>query len=74
MGKDKLGVFASSIATVLLVSFTLSARVWSSETVVFDFSGSDGSQPYGGLISDSKGNLYGTTCMGGTHGGGTNEE
>jgi len=71
MQNRRLGVCASSIAIVLLVSFTLSARAWGSETVVFDFSGSDGSQPYGGLISDSKGNLYGTTYTGGAYEGGT---
>ena len=37
------------------------------ETILYNFSGgSDGSQPYGGLIFDSAGNLYGTTYQGGT--------
>ena len=36
------------------------------ETVLHAFTGtSDGGQPQGGLISDSSGNLYGTTSMGG---------
>jgi len=45
------------------------------ETVLYRFcsqSGcSDGSTPYGGLIMDSEGNLYGTTVYGGTNGNGT---
>jgi len=31
----------------------------------------DGYQPVGGVVFDAKGNLYGTTQWGGTHGGGT---
>ena len=71
MRDDRLGVFAKSAAIALLVTLALSTRVWSSETVLHDFAGSDGSQPYGGLVSDSKGNLYGTTSAGGAHGAGT---
>jgi uncharacterized repeat protein (TIGR03803 family) len=42
------------------------------ETVLYNFAGSsDGSQPYGGLIFDSAGNLYGTTYRGGTSNAGT---
>jgi uncharacterized repeat protein (TIGR03803 family) len=37
----------------------------------FTDSGGDGASPYGGLIFDSSGNLYGTTRSGGTHNGGT---
>jgi hypothetical protein len=38
------------------------------EKVLYSFTGSDGdgSNPYGGLVFDSKGNLYGTTESGGT--------
>ena len=36
------------------------------ETVLYSFSGgSDGGQPYGALVRDSAGNLYGTTSSGG---------
>jgi uncharacterized repeat protein (TIGR03803 family) len=42
------------------------------ETVLYRFSGgSDGSEPTGALISDKKGNLYGTTVYGGAAGDGT---
>ena len=37
------------------------------ETVLYNFTGSsDGGQPYGSLVFDTAGNLYGTTASGGT--------
>jgi uncharacterized repeat protein (TIGR03803 family) len=42
------------------------------ETVLHAFgSGQDGLSPYGGLVSDAAGNLYGTTLYGGAYGGGS---
>jgi uncharacterized repeat protein (TIGR03803 family) len=42
------------------------------ETVLYSFkSGSDGGQPYAGLIMDAKGGLYGTTVGGGSAGYGS---
>jgi len=41
------------------------------EKVLHSFDRGDGDEPWGGLISDPKGNLYGTTYFGGTYGGGT---
>jgi uncharacterized repeat protein (TIGR03803 family) len=42
------------------------------ETVLYTFTGdADGSYPYGGLIRDAAGNLYGTTSLGGASGTGT---
>jgi uncharacterized repeat protein (TIGR03803 family) len=42
------------------------------ETVLYSFSGgTDGSEPYGGVIEDASGNLYGTTFEGGAHKKGT---
>jgi uncharacterized repeat protein (TIGR03803 family) len=35
------------------------------------FNGKDGLQPYGGLIIDGSGNLYGTTTFGGAYNGGS---
>jgi uncharacterized repeat protein (TIGR03803 family) len=36
------------------------------ETVLHDFNGQDGAEPYAGLIFDGAGSLYGTTSLGGT--------
>jgi uncharacterized repeat protein (TIGR03803 family) len=42
------------------------------ETVLYGFDGgSDGANPYGGLVFTNKGNLYGTTGYGGTYSYGT---
>jgi uncharacterized repeat protein (TIGR03803 family) len=41
------------------------------ETVLYAFTGSDGDTPFGGVIADGAGNLYGTTVFGGTMGVGT---
>ncbi len=42
-----------------------------SESILHSFTfGSDGYAPYGGLIFDRAGNLYGVTSVGGDHGGG----
>jgi len=40
------------------------------ESILYDFSGPDGSSPDGSLVFDTAGNLYGTTAGGGTYGGG----
>ncbi len=45
---------------------------WTEQTIQgFTYTGNDGGYPYGGLILDSSGNLYGTTTSGGSGGGGT---
>ena len=42
-----------------------------SETILYAFrGGADGSTPYGALVMDTAGNLYGTTAFGGQFGGG----
>jgi uncharacterized repeat protein (TIGR03803 family) len=52
--------------------FRLTRRsgVWT-ETVLHSFDGLDGENPYGGLLRDPQGNLYGTTYSGGTSFAGT---
>jgi uncharacterized repeat protein (TIGR03803 family) len=40
------------------------------ETVLHSFKGSDGANPYAGLIRDSNGNFYGTTLDGGSYNAG----
>jgi uncharacterized repeat protein (TIGR03803 family) len=61
-GKDNVGV-------VFELSPTGSG--WK-ETVLHSFAtdGKDGTKPYGSLVFDKVGNLYGTTTEGGLHGGG----
>jgi uncharacterized repeat protein (TIGR03803 family) len=50
---------------------TKSGGSWT-ETVLYEFQGgTDGSFPNGGVIFDSYGNLYGTTCCGSIHNAGT---
>ena len=41
------------------------------ETVLHRFTGTDGGNPYSGLVQDSKGNFYGPTAVGGSKGLGT---
>lgn len=42
-----------------------SGGVWT-ENVLYAFSGADGDYPFGGVVFDASGNLYGTTVDGGT--------
>jgi len=42
-----------------------SAGKWT-ETVIHSFTNADGAEPYGGLIFDARGNLYGATAQGGS--------
>lgn len=49
---------------------SLSGGNWS-ESILWSFSGTDGSGPPGSLIIDASGNLYGTTTSGGANGCGT---
>lgn len=62
---------ASGAGIVFELTKSQAPSVWI-ETVLYNFTGaSDGLQPYGGLIFDAAGNLYGTTYQGGSYNRGT---
>jgi len=56
----------SNVGTVY--ELTPSGSAWT-ESVLYSFSGNDGSYPESGLVPDNAGNLYGTTYGGGLGGG-----
>jgi uncharacterized repeat protein (TIGR03803 family) len=63
--------FCKTIAVAALTLTLAIAAVAQSETVIYSFTGgSDGGDPNGGVIADSKGNLYGTVVSGGANEGG----
>lgn len=74
-----IGILRGAAALVFVSALTLDAALPAlaqPETVLYSFSGTkqngpDGAEPVGGLVSDIKGNLYGTTYEGGTSGVGT---
>jgi uncharacterized repeat protein (TIGR03803 family) len=62
---------AALAAMTAVVFFTAATRTIAQETVLYNFTGgSDGSSPEGPLVSDSSGNLYGTTLNGGNYSAG----
>jgi uncharacterized repeat protein (TIGR03803 family) len=61
------GQGCSALGCGVVYKLNQSGHGWT-ETVLYSFTGgSDGGGPYGGLISDAAGNLYGTTLYGGAH-------
>ena len=63
------GVPSPGCGVVFKLSPTASGE-WN-ETVLFKFNGANGGNPFSGLVVDSKGNVYGTTLLGGSNGLGT---
>jgi uncharacterized repeat protein (TIGR03803 family) len=55
-----------------ILAATASVATASTQVVLHSFAGDpeDGSEPYGDLLADGAGNIYGTTQFGGTSGGG----
>ena len=63
---------AHNLGTVYkLTPPTSSGRAWSQKVLYSFAGGTDGEVPYGGVISDARGNLYGTTSGGGGTNSGT---
>jgi uncharacterized repeat protein (TIGR03803 family) len=55
-------------ATFLVLSIWTATAAGSTEKVLYNFSAyPHGARPYGNLIADASGNLYGTTYIGGAH-------
>jgi uncharacterized repeat protein (TIGR03803 family) len=75
-GRSALARRATAVLFSLLAAFwcvaSLSQQARSQTyKVIHTFTVSDGATPYGGPILDQKGNLYGTTYLGGSEGSGT---
>jgi len=68
----KICLLGCACAVVLVLSAPSGLAHANGLSLLYAFTGaSDGDVPYGGLIVDSSGNLYGTTLFGGTSGNGT---
>jgi uncharacterized repeat protein (TIGR03803 family) len=69
-GKSKACASALGCGLVFELSPPAAGGTAWTETLLASFNGTKGQTPYGGLIRDGAGNLYGTTELGGTHGDG----
>lgn len=66
MNRNALASIATALLALLLAApAPVPAQETATYTVLHTFNGADGSTPYGSLISDGEGNLYGTTIGGG---------
>ncbi len=67
-----LGTAAATLLFLLTAGAGQPAQAQTSTpqfTSVYSFSGADGANPYGGVVEDSSGNIYGTTYNGGVGAG-----
>ncbi len=69
-GAVKPSCLVAAVALCLIATFMPTAAALT-ESIPFSFNGTDGASPAAGLVSDAKGNLYGTTNSGGGYGYGT---
>lgn len=68
IGLCAAGAFLTSVG--LAVPAIVEAQTYTFSSL-YSFQGTSGEYPLGGVVVDSKGNLYGTTSEGGAHGNGT---
>jgi uncharacterized repeat protein (TIGR03803 family) len=73
MQGKRLSTGLRSILTIFMVAVFVSTSYAATETVLHNFNddGKDGFTPFGALVFDKAGNLYGTTIWGGVYDSGT---
>ena len=71
-GNTTTGLGANGGGTVFEIAKTATGCYASTPTTLFSFSGdANGANPFGSLIADARGDLFGTTIQRGANGGGT---
>ena len=64
-------VIGRAVVIAAFAATLTAAALAQTESVIYSFTGgSDGGEPNGGVVADSKGNVYGTAVTGGANGGG----
>src|SRR4051812_24605202 len=60
-----------TLIALLMVGMCSTSMIGQTFTVVSNFTGASGAYPYGGLMQDSAGTIFGTTYYGGSSSNGT---